>query len=499
MKRHQKAVLKAMDSVIKTQAAASASYWKPQYHISPPAFWTNDPNGFVQYQGEYHLFYQHNPFSPVGGDIPWGHVKSGDLVNWSHLPIALAPSEEYDRDGCFSGSAIEKDGKLYLMYTGNEWTGSNYDTDLKQAQCLAVSGDGGVTFEKIADNPVIAEAPEGDIHPHHFRDPKVWKRGDTYYCILGSRTLDQVGQVLLYRSDDLIRWEFINVIAGRDNKLGFMWECPDLFPLYQHDVLVFSPQGVKPKGYLYHNLHQSGYLIGKMDYEQGKFDHGEFGLLDYGFDFYAPQTLVDDQGRRIMIAWMAMWESEMPEQSDRWAGAMTLPRELKMKDGKLISLPVQELQALRLNEIAMENVPVSGELSLEGIVGDCLELEVCIAAQSASSFGIQFRCDQAGHEATVLTYDKAEGLLTLDRNHKVNGPGGIRQVPVELQDGELNLRLFIDRSSVEIFIQNGEKAMTARIYPQETSTGIIFFADKSALLKKMKCWKLNSGVEPTHA
>lgn len=493
MNRHQKEIDKAMNSVNKAQIAANASYWKPQYHVSPPANWTNDPNGFVYYKGEYHLFYQHNPYEPVWGSIHWGHVKSSDLAYWTHLPIALAPDMEYDRDGCFSGSSIEKDGMLYLMYTGNQWTGSNYDTDLKQFQCIAVSEDG-VTFHKIAENPVIPAAPEGDIHPNHFRDPKVWKRGNAYYCVLGSRTNDQVGQVLMYRSADLIRWEFVNVIAGGDPKLGFMWECPDLFSLEHHDVLILSPQGMKPEGHLYHNLHQSGYLLGRLDDETGTFHHGDFNLLDYGFDFYAPQTVLDDRGRRMMIAWMAMWESEMPEQQHGWAGAMTIPRELKMKDDKIISVPARELRKLRQDEVTAEHVPVSGKVELEGVSGDCLELEACIDAQSASSFGIRFRCNDLGKEATILTYDRLTGMLTLDRNGSGKGPGGIRQVPVDLVEGELHLRLFIDRSSVEIFIQRGEKVMSARIYPQESSTGIEFFSDGLIILNKVRAWKLRPNI-----
>jgi len=491
--QHQAEITRAMESLTIEQPAVNQNYWKLQYHVATPAYWMNDPNGFSFYNGEYHLFYQHHPYSPKWGPMFWGHVKSKDLAFWEHLPIALAPTEEYDRDGCFSGSAIEKDGKLYLMYTGNVWTGDNYDTDLKQVQCLAVSEDG-IQFEKLSTNPVIAEAPEGDIHPHHFRDPKVWKHGAHYYCVLGSRTKDHHGQVLVYRSDDLVNWEFIDIAAKSDGNLGFMWECPDLFRLDGQDVLVMSPQGVKPKGHLYHNLHQAGYLMGHFDYETGLLEHGDFQLLDYGFDFYAPQTTEDEQGRRVMIAWMAMWESEMPEQKYNWAGAMTIPRELSMKNGQIISKPVPELERLREELVQYEHITISGEQELANISGDCYELEVQIDAKSASQFGIKLRVDQEKEQETILTYDRVEGLFSFDREKSGEGPGGVRKAPVQLQDNTLHLRIFVDKSSVEVFINDGEQVMTARIYPGEGATGIHFFADQEVELITLNKWVLKKSI-----
>jgi beta-fructofuranosidase len=491
--RHQAEIERAMISVSTEEKSVNQSPWKLRYHVTTPAYWMNDPNGFCFYKGEYHLFYQHHPFSPEWGPMFWGHVKSKDLASWEHMPIALAPTENYDKDGCFSGSAIEKDGKIYLMYTGNVWTGDNYDTDLKQVQCLAESGDG-IHFKKIIENPVIASAPEGDIHPYHFRDPKVWKHEDYYYCVLGSRTKDQHGQVLLYRSVNLIDWEFINVAAKSEGNLGFMWECPDLFRLEGQDVLAMSPQGVKPKGNLYHNLHQAGYLIGELDYQTGLFKHGDFHLFDYGFDFYAPQTTQDAQGRRILIAWMAMWESEMPEQRDNWAGAMTIPRELSFKDGEIVCNPVPELTNLRQGLVHYEYVTISGEQELANLSGDSYELEVQIDAKSASQFGIKLRVDQENHQETILTYDLNEGLLSFDRNKSGQGPIGIRKASVQLRDNTLYLRIFVDKSSVEVFINEGEKVMTARIYPDEEATGIRFFADEEIELNFLNKWSLKKGI-----
>ncbi|WP_456272990.1 glycoside hydrolase family 32 protein [Bacillus sp. AK031] len=475
MNHHQQKIQEAAASINKVRDKVSRSQWKPSYHLAPPAYWMNDPNGFSFYNGEYHLFYQHHPFSPEWGPMYWGHFKSKDLAHWEEVPIALAPSEEYDRDGCFSGSAIEKDGKLYLMYTGNQWTGTDHETDLYQTQCLAVSDDG-ITFEKLSENPVIDPAPEGDIHPYHFRDPKVWKKGEHYYCVLGSRTKDHMGQVLLYRSEDLLNWEFINVAAKGEGNFGYMWECPDLFDIQGREVLVMSPQGMGPEGNFYQNLHQAGYVAGSLDYETGELEHGPFEVLDYGFDFYAPQTMEDPTGRRIMVAWMNMWESPMPEQEEGFAGAMTIPRELFVEAGKLKTKPVPELEKLRKNHKQYQNIVVEGEAALPEIEGNSVELKVEIDARKASQFGLKVRA--GGKEETELLYLREEKSIALDRSLSGKGPGGVRKAETELIAGTLKLHIFIDNSSVEVFINDYEKVMTARIYPDKMSSSIRFFSDK---------------------
>ncbi|MEW9669402.1 glycoside hydrolase family 32 protein [Ammoniphilus sp. 3BR4] len=493
MEKHQSLINTAQESNDQIKETVSDNHWRLQYHIAAPAYWINDPNGFCYNNGEYHLFYQHHPYSPQWGPMHWGHVKSKDLAFWEHLPIALAPSEEYDRDGCFSGSAIEKDGKLYLMYTGNVWTGDNHDTDLKQCQCLAVSEDG-IAFTKLNENPVIAAAPEGDIHPYHFRDPKVWKNENQYYAVLGSKTMDNRGQVLLYRSDDLIHWEFVNVMAKGEGNFGYMWECPDFFHLDGRDVLVMSPQGMKPEGNLYQNLHQSGYVLGQLNYETGTFPHQEFRMLDDGFDFYAPQTTIDAQGRRILIAWMDMWESKMPTQEYQWAGAMTLPRVLTLRDDKLLCSPVPELEKLREEEVSYRDLTIQGVQSLAEIAGDSLELQLEVDAKDAAVFGLKLRVDERAQQETVLTYSKKEKVLILDRNQSGAGPGGIRKAAVDLIHDRLKLQIFIDQSSIEIFINEGEKVMTARVYPRKEAVNIHFFSDGPLEIVQLKKWKMKKSI-----
>lgn len=494
MNSHREQIKLAHEALDQVKAKVRKHSWHLHYHVAPVAGWANDPNGFCFYNGEFHLFYQHHPFSPEWGPMYWGHVKSKDLVHWEHQPIALAPSETYDKDGCFSGSAIEKDGKLYLMYTGNVWTGDNHDKDLKQVQALAISEDGGLTFEKYPGNPVISKAPNGDIHPFHIRDPKVWKVENNYYAVLGSRTKSNVGQVLLYRSTNLIDWDFINVMAKGEGNLGYMWECPDFFRLDGMDYLVLSPQGMIKEGHYFHNLHQAGYFVGLLNYETGKYQHGPFNSLDYGFDFYAPQTTVDDRGRRILIAWMDMWESEMPTKQGHFAGALSIPRLLEVRNSTLFTPPVPEMELLRGEEVNYEHQLINGEHKFPNIYGDTIELELIVDLKEATTFGINVRMNEEGTEYTNLHYNLNEHLLTLDRNLSGKGPKGVRQTPFELSDGVLRLRLFIDTSSIEVFINNGQKVMTARIYPDNQSTGVQFYSNQQVELIALKKWKIKQSI-----
>ena len=249
----------------------------------------------------------------------WGHAVSKDLANWQNRPIALAPSNEYDKDGCFSGSAIEKDGKLYVLYTGHvDLEKINVaDNDRIESQCLAISEDG-INFNKFEQNPVIKELPRNlNLSTEHFRDPKIWQHDDIFYAIVGAQTKQKTGQVVVYKSRDLYHWEFFNIMAtsNEQENLGFMWECPNFAEINDAEVLILSPQGINPEGNKFLNLHQSGYFLGKMDYISGIFDRqSEFDLLDYGFDFYAPQIMQDKINNRcIMIGWLDMWETTMPE------------------------------------------------------------------------------------------------------------------------------------------------------------------------------------------
>lgn len=483
LEQAQKAVQEASEKVKNTP-------YRLGYHIMAPAHWINDPNGLIQWNGEYHVFYQHHPYSPKGGPIHWGHVKSKDLVFWEHLPIALAPGEDYDKNGCFSGSAVDNNGKLTLVYTGHVNLDVEKD-EFIEFQCIAESSDG-IHFKKHLSNPVISDPPNG-CSPH-FRDPKVWKHGDKWYMVLGNQ-VNNLGNVVLYESSDLINWEYQGILAQSTGKMGYMFECPDFFELDGKHILLFSPQGIKPEGDFYQNLYQNGYYIGEFNFEKREFLHGAFVELDKGFDFYAGQTFLDDMGRRIIIGWMSMWESLMPEQENGWAGAMTIPRELRVNEnGKLVMTPVEELKKLRGEHHTLSTTVISGHKRLEHIYGECLEIiaEFSLKESKAQKFGIHMRCSADRSEKTTIYYDINTGKITVDRNQSGKGDGEIRRSEIHGQGREtIKLHLFIDRSSLELFINDGETVMTTRIYPDPSSVYIDLFTEGGEVhLVKLDSWKL---------
>ncbi len=468
--------------------------WYPKYHVAAPENWINDPNGFCCFKSEYHLFYQFHPFGVNWGPMHWGHVISKDLVHWKHLPIALKPDEDYDRDGCFSGCGIEKDGSLYIFYTGHMHTPETAELgfDYVQVQCFAVSEDG-VNFKKYPDNAIVLVPETEQVHGGDFRDPKVWKHGDKYYMVVGSRTPDKLlGQVLLYESDDIIHWNFKSIMSRAEGNQGSMWECPNFATIDGKDVLIFSPQDVKREINSYLNVYQSGYFIGKLDYKTGIYTHGEFELLDYGSDFYAPQITQLPDGRTIMIAWLDMWNNPMPEQADGWAGMMTVPRELHVRDGKVYSTPIKELESLRVAETSYENQTFYEPKKFEGVSGDVGELIVDIDLKATEEFEIDLR--SSAEEKTVLTYNAALGLFKVNRDKSGEGGKGERECPI-LPADKMKLQIFMDRSSIEIFINDGERVMSARIYPRDNAKDIVFVPTGGTFkIDSIKFYTLGEGI-----
>jgi beta-fructofuranosidase len=457
------------------------------YHIMAPANWINDPNGLVQFKGEYHVFYQHHPYDENWGPMHWGHVKSKDLVHWEHLPIALTPGDDCDKDGCFSGSAVDNNGELTLIYTGHHYTDQEKDLFF-QNQNIAISTDG-VTFEKAGQNPVITTPPVDSSH--HFRDPKVWKHKDRWYMVVGNSTKTEIGRVILYRSPDLRNWEYVGVLAQTNGELGYMWECPDFFELGAKYVLMFSPQGIEAKGDSYNNLYQTGYLIGEYDYENNKFVHGSFTELDLGHDFYAAQTMLDDKGRRIAIGWMDMWESNMPTKEDGWCGALTLPRELTLgKNNKILMNPVEELTLLRESEHNVyTNQSVSGSYLVK-TKDDLIELKAEFDLTKTTAQSVGFKIRGFNNEETIVMYQIENQKLILDCSKSGKKEEGVRRAKLEANQ-LLSLRVFIDRSSIEVFANDGLATMTSRIYPKEERLGIELFTENGEVqVNECTYWNL---------
>lgn len=419
--------------------------YRPQWHLAPSVGLLNDPNGFIQHQGRYHLFYQWNPLACAHGAKFWGHWSSTDLVNWRHEPLALAPAESYESHGCYSGSAVSDNGALTLLYTGNV----KYDDGSRTAyQCLAVeNGDG--EFDKLG--PVL-ELPEG--YTGHVRDPKVWRHQGSWYMVLGAQDQALQGKVLLYRSADLRQWSLVGEIAGSHlnglGDFGYMWECPDLLPMQRHDVLICCPQGLPAEEERYLNTFQSGYFVGHLDYQSGQFSHQEFHELDLGFEFYAPQTTHSDDGRRLLFGWMGVPDQDefhQPTVEHGWIHTMTCPRELTLREGRLWQQPARELQRLRQQEHRWQG---TAEQAAPLPVASA-ELQLEIQGELQLNFADQLRLRWDGER------------LTLSRHNRRTGAPEHRYWRGCLR----HLQILCDRSSVEIFINHGEAVMSSRYFPAQ--------------------------------
>ncbi|HJD02594.1 MAG TPA: glycoside hydrolase family 32 protein [Candidatus Mediterraneibacter excrementavium] len=457
---------------------------RPDFHLSARTGWMNDPNGFSYYNGQYHMFYQYYPYETKWGPMHWGHAVSSDLLHWEYLPAALAPDDACDRDGCFSGSAVAlPDGRHLLMYTGvlRERQADGGYGDI-QTQCLAV-GDG-VDYEKYEMNPVLdkADLPEGSS-VHDFRDPKIWQKEDgTYCCVVGSRPADGSGQILLYTSPDGFEWKFMSILASNHNRFGKMWECPDFFRLDGKWVLLTSPQDMLPKGFEYHNGNGTVCLIGEYDEETGNFTEQYDQAIDYGIDFYATQTILTPDGRRVMIGWMQNWDAcaiRSPE--EKWLGQMSLPRELFIKNNRLYQRPVRELEEMRKNKKEYRNVAFTDVIRLDGIRGRRIDLELTVRPGDLENmyrkFALRFAQDDTYQ--TALSFRPHESVLKIDRKFSGSRRAIIhqRRCLVNSKNGELKLRVILDRFSAEVFINDGEQVMTATIYTDQSAEGISFFAD----------------------
>ena len=473
---------------------------QPKFHVTGGIGWLNDPNGFAPYKGEYHLFFQYYPYDVRWGPMHWGHVKTKDFIKWERLPAALAPDMEYDSGGCFSGSAVEMtDGRHLLMYTGvRNVRGENGRIESFQTQCVAV-GDG-IDYEKYEGNPVIGAdmLPEGGSCKD-FRDPKIWREGDKYFSVIVNEGPDKSGNVLLYESQDGYQWKFVSILAECANRYGKMWECPDFFPLDGRHVLLVSPIEMSAQGLEFHPGNATVCMMGKFDRKTNRLMREVVHAIDYGLDFYAPQTLQAEDGRRIMIAWMQNWETSACRLHDLgFMGQMTVPRELSIKNGRLYQLPVRELERYRVSKVEYENILVSGELSLSGINGRYLDMEVSIRPVDVGSIYKWFRIYVAkdGEHYTLIRFRPDVGTVKVDRTHSgfPHDIVNIREIPVNAVNGVIKFRVVMDRYSLELFVNDGEQAASFVIYTP-IEAGAISFASDGNLIADIVKYELDTEID----
>ncbi|HIQ77283.1 MAG TPA: glycoside hydrolase family 32 protein [Candidatus Faecousia excrementipullorum] len=465
---------------------------RPGYHLSPMVGWMNDPNGFCFHNGKYHIFYQYHPYSNHWGPMHWGHAVSTDLLHWQYLPVALAPDSPADCFGCFSGSAVTlPDGRHLLMYTGVQRVKALNELDVDiQNQCIAI-GDG-LEYEKYPGNPVISgeDLPE-NLSRRDFRDPKIWQEPDgSYRCVIGNRTEDGSGAILLFSSPDCLHWKYEGILDRSYNEYGRMWECPDFFPLDGKQVLMVNSQDMSALGNEFHNGNNSICILGHFDPQTKEFHREQICSVDYGLDFYATQTTLAPDGRRIMIAWMQNWDALGGQpQEQKWFGQLTIPRELRLQDGKLLQAPVREIEALRDRKVAYTNLRIREETTLRGIYGRMVDLTITVRPMSDSSYSLfRIKFAMGSQHYTSISYRPQTSELHLNRSHSGSNRdyNHRRKCLVRNRNGEIKLRLLLDRFSAEIFVNDGEQVLSTVLYTPQTADGISFLSDGDAIINVEK-------------
>jgi Beta-fructosidases (levanase/invertase) len=455
--------------------------YRPQFHFSPEANWMNDPNGMIYHDGVYHLFYQHYPDDTVWGPMHWGHAVSKDLVHWEHKPIALYPDEH---GLIFSGSAVvdkqntsgfatNGETPLVAIFTYHNMDGEKAGRTDFQTQGIAYSLDNGETWTKYEGNPVIGNEDIKD-----FRDPKVTWHEDSKKWIL---TLVAGDHAQFYTSPNLKDWALSGQFGQEYGAHGGVWECPDLFPLQVEGeseskwVLLISINPGAPNG-------GSGtqYFIGEFDGKTFTTDQKEPKWVDYGADNYAGVTYNNEpNGDRIFIGWMSNWTYARDTPTEKWRSSMTVPRKLKLKkigsEYYLTNYPISGMDVLASSELSKTWIVGPSETTTKTIEG--MNQSVTQLKTTSKDFSINFK--NALGETLVLTLDADNNQFILDRrksgkvDFQEDFGNKIHIAPLQLLDGDdLELKILLDQSSIEVFINDGLLVMTEQIFPNEPYNSI---------------------------
>lgn len=486
-------LLKKANRFISTNQKTVNQTFRNHYHLMGPIGWMNDPNGFVYFREEYHLFYQYYPYDSIWGPMHWGHAKSKDLINWEQLPVALAPSEVYDIDGCFSGTALVENDKFYLFYTGHV-----ENSELKrEVQCMAVSEDG-IHFEKYTNNPLVDESHITDIASYEdFRDPKVFKKDTNYFMLVASQTEDSRGQILMFKSEDMKVWDFYSILLEGDSTQGVMWECPDLFQIDGKDILIMSPIQMPAEGNKYANRSSTVAFIGRIDWTTGKLVVENYHEIDSGLDFYAPQTCFNDKGEQFLVAWMQMWDRNMPtnELKHGWAGSMTLPRKLSLENNFLKQQPIEFSTEQLIERGRIENLFLTENSILKEKISQRNRITVAIDLMEGKKIQLYYGKNEETY--FEISYDKETSLLEINREkigYFIKGAEkpvlNKRAVKVPLIDNKLTLDIFGDTSSIEIFTHDGQTLSTT-FFEEDFSETLEIISNGQILINQLVIYEIS--------
>lgn len=458
-----------------------SNIWRNKNHIEMPFGLVNDPNGLSYFNGKYHIFYQWNPFGCEHKTKHWALVKTTDFVNFTKPEIILKPEDWFDKNGCYSGGAYVKDDILKLFYTGNV---KNEKDERESYQCIVDYNKDG-SFEKRG--PIIPKQPDG--YTAHFRDPMIFVNEGIYYMVLGVQRENLTGAALIYKSDDIEKWELVGELETDMKEFGYMWECPNIIKVNDDKyAFLFSPQGLEAEEFKNQNIYQSGYVIGNLDFKVPQLEnHSEFKEIDMGFDFYAPQVFTHND-KNIMIGWVGMpdKDSEYPSgENGGWMFPLTLPRVLEYKDNVLYQKPLKEVENLREKQIVSVKDLNINEYSLDLDSRNIeIDLELLLEESTFIDFKFVFR-----DEYINLTYNKENGVCIIDRNNMKLGGKGIRKFKLNV-DKTLKLHMFIDNSVMEIYYQEGLETTTLMYFPKFDDFKIEIKSDNKVKMSELNIWNL---------
>ena len=432
------------------------SKWRMKHHIQPDSGLLNDPNGFSYFNGKWNLFYQVFPFGPVHGLKSWKHLTSKNLVDWEDEGLAIKPDTKYDSHGAYTGTSIPVNDKLFIMYTGNvrtkDWKRESYQ--------LGAWMNRDNQIEKFS-KPLIVNAPEG--YTTSIRDPYIIQKNGKYFAIVGGQTNDNNGAALVYESDDLEDWNFNGELNLDDKITGYMVECPNLIFIDDKPVLIFCPQGLDKNELNYQNIYPNVYsVLDGIDLKDAKVENASHPqLLDDGFDAYATEAINAPDGRALAVSWIGLPEIDYPTDSENWAHCLSLIKELTMKDGHLYQNPVAEVKELRTAEVNLDGE--SEQIDLDRNNGS-FETEMTVPANTKLNLKVANAKDDGYLE---LSIDTNKGEVKVDRSQTGNPFGekfGQTRISSVKAHKSVKIRLVIDVSVFECYIDNGYSVMTGRFF-----------------------------------
>lgn len=462
---------------------AKNSQWRQKYHVQPIFGELGHPTVFIHHKHHYHVFYQ---WFPLGADkdIPyWYHVTSHDLSLFENKGIFIKPNSLYDDLGAFSGDALSFDDSLMVFYHGRWMRAGNRIESL-------LSGEMNER-EKFDKDTTIVDIEMDNFELTKIKDPALFQHKQDLYFITGAMNAEEYGRLAVFKADDeYIRYK--GELTTGFNEFGYQWEFPDIIDINGKTLLSFCPKGIDKYQNHYHNMFQAGYMIGEIDFDRLEMIHGPFFEFDNGFDFYAPRLTKSPKGKTILIGWMGMKNGEYPTDEDGWRHCLTIPRELTIVKNKLRQVPAQNLELMRGEPIEAEGYITQFPHKMRDFAGDNYEMIIDIEENTSSILYVKLRLSH--REETVLKYDQETGEFTLDRGLSGRLPkdvdGAVRKVV--LTEPLKQIRIFMDISSIELFLNDGEAVMSARIFPAHDATGVELSTETGECQTKITQYPLNA-------